>query len=311
MKVGIFYNSIGNPTKFSNKVMLMDNFKAGVLAHGDEVIEYRDNAFPDQPLDAGFVLGYTLEDNFRKKIINTLKAQKTPRVFVDSNILHYARKEHEWHRYSLNSVYPTDGVYFFNELDQTKWSRYSSWHNASLKPWRQGANGQHVLILCQRPKGWNMFGNDQDHWLEKTISKIRKLDSKRPIVVRMHPGDGSKQKQIDKIQKRYTDKDKVSVSVNDNIRDDLENCWCVVGYNSTPNVVAAIEGVPCYVEDPRHSWAADVAFYDLSLILNPPMPDRSQWIHQIANIHWSNEEVKSGQLWAAIKTYISSSRRET
>ena len=69
MKVGIFYNSFNNPAKFNNKVMLMDNFKQGVINQGDEVVEFRENALPDQPLDAGFVLGYTLEENFRKKII--------------------------------------------------------------------------------------------------------------------------------------------------------------------------------------------------------------------------------------------------
>jgi hypothetical protein len=306
MKVGIFYNSIRNPAKFSNKVTLMDNFRTGVLSQGDEVVEYRENALPDQPLDAGFVLGYTLEDNFRKKIINSLKAQKTPQVFVDSNILHYAKKEHEWHRYSLNSVYPNNGTYFFQDLDRSKWATYSQWHGAELQPWRTGANGQHILILCQRPKGWNMFGNDQDAWLDKMIDKIRKIDRKRPIVVRMHPGDGTRFKQIEKLQKRYGAS--ISISNKDNIQEDLVNCWCTVGYNSTPNVVAAIEGVPGYVEDPQHSWAADVAFNNLEQILEPPMPDRSEWIHKIANIHWSNEEVRTGQLWSAIKHYISVSR---
>ena len=305
MKVGIFYNSISNPAKFSNKTMLMDNFKDGVMSQGDEVIEYRGNALSDQPLDAGFVLGYTLEDNFRNKIITSLKAQKTPPIFVDSNILHYARKEHEWHRYSLNSVYPDSGQYFFQDLDRTKWETYSQWHGAQLRPWREGARGQHILILCQRPKGWNMFGNDQDQWLDKTIDKIRKIEPKRPIVVRMHPGDGTRFKQIEKLQKRY-DK-RTTVSFKENIQDDLVNCWCAVGYNSTPNVVAVIEGVPAYVEDPRHSWASDVAFNDINQILDPPMPDRSEWIHKISNIHWSNQEVRSGRLWAAIRNYISSS----
>jgi hypothetical protein len=306
MKVGIFYNSISNPAKFSNKTMLMDNFKDGVMSQGDEVVEYRGNTLPDQPLDAGFVLGYTLENNFRNKIITSLKAQKTPPIFVDSNILHYARKEHEWHRYSLNSVYPDSGQYFFQDLDRTKWETYSQWHGAQLRPWREGARGQHILILCQRPKGWNMFGNDQDQWLDKIIDKIRKIEPKRPIVVRMHPGDGTRFKQIEKIQKRY-DK-RTTVSFKENIQDDLVNCWCTVGYNSTPNVVAAIEGVPTYVEDSRHSWAADIAFTDIAQILDPPMIDRSEWIHKIANIHWSNEEVRSGRLWAAIRNYISSSR---
>jgi hypothetical protein len=307
MKVGIFYNSIRNPAKFTNKVDLMNNFKAGVLANGDQVVDYHDNQLPDQDLDAGFVLGYTLEENFRRKIIDILRAQKVPQIFVDSNMLHYARKEHEWHRYSLNSVYPNDGIYFFDKLDTAKWSTYSQWHGAELQPWRD--QGQHILILCQRPKGWNMFGHDQDSWLEKTIDKIRKIDIKRPIVIRMHPGDGSRFKQIEKLQKRYSDKtSRIVISTQDNIREDLVNCWCTVGYNSTPNVVSLIAGIPGYVEDPLHSWANDIAFTDLSQIVDPPRPDRSEWIHKIANIHWSNEEVRTGQLWAAIKTYISSSR---
>ena len=303
MKVGIFYNSISNPAKFSNKVMLMDNFKQGVLTAGDEVVEYKNNNLTDQPLDAGFVLGYTLEDNFRKKIINSLLAQNTPPIFVDSNILHYGRPEHEWHRYSLNSVYPDTGVYFFNKLDTTKWNEYSKWHNTELKPWRN--TGEHILILCQRPNGWNMFGNDQDKWLDDIIVEIRKY-SRRSIVVRMHPGDGNRFKQIEKLQNKYGDQ--IIISDKSNIRDELKNCWCSVGYNSTPNVVSAIEGVPVYLEDPIHSWAEDVAFTNLSEIENPPLPDRQTWITKIANIHWSNDEVRTGKLWSAIKEYISASR---
>jgi hypothetical protein len=302
MKVGIFYNSIRNPAKFSNKVMLMDNFKAGVLANGDQVVEFRDNTLPDQSLDAGFVLGYTLEENFRKKIINKLKEQNTASIFVDSNILHYARQEHEWHRYSLNSVYPDSGQYFFAELDPAKWTAYSQWHQAELKPWR--TNGNHILIFCQRPKGFNMF-IDQESWLDTTIAKIRE-HSRRPIMIRMHPGDGSRDKQIQKIQKKYGTT--VTISTHANIRDALTNCWCTVGINSTPNVVSAIEGIPGYIEDPVHSWAKDVAFTDLAQLENPPLPDRTAWINKIANIHWSNDEVKSGQLWAVIKRYISASR---
>lgn len=303
MKVGIFYNSISNPAKFSNKVMLMDNFKQGVLSCGDEIIEYRENRLPNQILDAGFVLGYTLEDNFRKKIIDYLRNQKSHSIFVDSNILHYARQEHEWHRYSLNSVYPDSGIYFFDDLDNTKWETYSKWHGVSLKPWR--TTGDHVLILCQRPKGFNMF-TDQDVWLDKTINKIRKV-SQRPIMIRLHPGDGSRFKQIEKIQKKYGNT--VSISEHANIKDALTNCWTTVGINSTPNVVAAIEGVPGYIEDHRRSWAADIAFSNLEEILDPPLSDRSQWINKIANIHWSNDEVKSGKLWSIIKKYISSARQ--
>jgi hypothetical protein len=303
MKVGIFYNSISNPAKFSNKVMLMDNFAHGVKTLGDSVIDYRDNQLPNQHLDAGFVLGYTLEDNFRKKIIDQLRQRNIPSVFVDSNILHYARSEHEWHRYSLNSVYPNTGTYFFDQLDPTKWDTFSSWHNTALKPWRTA--GSHILVLCQRPKGFNMF-TDQEAWLDSTLRKIRQYSS-RPIMIRMHPGDGSRFKQIEKIQKKYGHT--VTISEHANIRDALVDCWCTVGLNSTPNVVAAIEGVPGYIEDTTRSWATGIAFTDLALIENPPLPDRTDWATRIANIHWSNTEVRSGALWAAIKRYIVASRQ--
>ena len=211
-------------------------------------------------------------------------------------------RTHEWHRYSLNSVYPNTGTYFFDTVDANKWVTYSKWHNVELKPWR--TTGEHILIFCQRPKGFNMF-IDQEAWLDSTIAKIREYSS-RPIMIRMHPGDGTREKQIHKIQKKYGNT--VTISTHDNIRESLVNCWCTVGINSTPNVVAAIEGIPGYIEDTVHSWATDVAFTDLASLENPPLLDRSTWINKIANIHWSNNEVKSGKLWQAIKQYISSAR---
>jgi len=303
MNVGIFYNSIANPGKFSNKTMLMDNFAAGVCTLNDTAIEFRTPVIPTQKLDAGFVLGYTLENNFRRRLIDVLQQQGIPTVFVDSNILHYARPEHEWHRYSLNSVYPNTGTYFYSKMDPNKWNRYSAWHRVELQPWR--TSGSHVIIFCQRPQGWNMLGQDQEVWLDSMIQKIRTYTD-RPIMIRMHPGDGDRFVAIRRIQSKYGKQ--VLISAHTTIREALAGCWGAVGYNSTPNVVAAIEGVPVYVQDPIHSWAQDIAFSDLSQIENPPMPDRSAWINKIANIHWSNEEVRSGQLWSAVKQYISAVR---
>jgi hypothetical protein len=300
MKVGIFYNSITDAGRYPNKVMLMNNFKQGVLANGDEVVEYKDQRLPQEKLDAGFILGYSNKDTFRKMIIDSLKSQKTHRIFVDSNILGYAKNDNVWHRYSLDSVYPTDGIYFFNRIDKNKWDKFSGYHSVSLKNWRR--TGTHILILCQRPAGWNMF-EDQFVWLKRIVEQIRK-HSKRPIVVRLHPNDKTKNKQSEEIKKHFGTR--VHVSTNDNILDDLKDCWCAVGYNSTPNVVSAIEGIPIYLEDPMHSWAADVALTNIASIENPFLADRSKWIHKIANIHWSNEEVNSGKLWAEIKNYISS-----
>lgn len=299
MKVGIFYSSISNPAKFPNKTMLMDNFAAGVRAIGDEVVEFKTPSPVDQKLDAGFVLGYTIEQNYRRRIIDSLALQGARPIFVDSNVLHYARGEHQWHRYSMDTVYPDTGTYFFSDQLESKWETYSAWHNVSAKPWRK--RGKHILLLCQRPHGWNMFGNNQDSWIDDIMSRIRK-HSKRPVRIRMHPGDGTKEQQIAKLRRRYGNS--VEISRAASIVTDLEDCWAAVGYNSTPNVVAAIEGVPVYVDDPIHSWARGTAFENLADIENPDMPDRSVWLEKIANIHWSNQEIISGKFWQAVKNYI-------
>lgn len=299
MKIGIFYSSITNPAKFPNKTMLMDNFADGVRSQGDKVVEFRHPVPIQDKIDVGFVLGYTIEKNYRRQIIDSLKNQGARPVFVDSNILHYARGEHEWHRYSLDTVYPDTGTYFFSNSLESKWATYSSWHDVEARAWRTGGN--HILLLCQRPHGWNMFGNNQSAWLDDIIQQIR-MYTNRTIRVRMHPGDGTKMQQINILRQRYGNS--IEISQAGNIREDLQNCWAAVGYNSTPNVVAAIEGVPVYVADPCHSWAQDIAFKNLTDIESPAMPDRTAWLEKIANIHWSNEEVRSGKLWAAIKQYI-------
>jgi hypothetical protein len=303
VKVGIFYNSITNQVKSPHKVNLMDVFKAGVLANGDEVVEYRTpGGEPAQDLDAGFILGYSLADNHRGRTIKALERNRAYRIFVDSNILNYARPEHQWHRYSMNSVYPDTGIYFYGNTLGSKWNEFSSWHGTTLKPWR--TQGTHILVLGQRPHGWNMFSN-QDEWLDQTITKIRQYCD-RPIRIRMHPGDGNKQDTYKRLKEKFGTS--ITISTQTNIRDDLIDCWCTVGYNSTPNAVALIEGVPAYIQDPTHSWATGPAFTNLEQITNPPLPDRTDWADRIANIHWSNEEVRSGRLWSAMREYIVASR---
>ena len=150
-----------------------------------------------------------------------------------------------------------------------------------------------------------MLGTDQDSWISTMIGRVRQY-SKRPIRIRMHPGDGTKERQISKLIQRYGNR--VEISRAANILEDLTDCWLAVGYNSTPNSVAAIEGVPVYLDDPVHSWAQDIAIRNINSIETPQMPDRTQWLEKIANIHWSNEEVKSGKLWAAIKQHISAAQ---
>jgi hypothetical protein len=301
MKVGIFYSSITNIHKAPHKENLMDCFKQGVESCGDEVIEFRSSSDNILKLDAGFILGYTLENNYRKRIIDTLKLQKAKIVFVDSNIFSYSKTSHFYHRYSVNSVYPTDGEYFLgDERYNSKLNDILNYHRLTPQPWRQ--NGEHVLVLGQRTLSWNMPNQNGLDWIAHIIKRLKKITD-RKIIVRLHPGD--KSFNIENKRKLYNlyGRKGVMVSNNDHIKTDLTNAWCSVGFNSTPNCVSAIEGIPVYLDDPLNSWARDVAFDDINLIDSPLLPDREKWLDKIAHIHWSNDEISSGKYWNRFKSF--------
>jgi hypothetical protein len=301
MRVGIFYSSITNIHKAPHKSNLMDCFNQGVRICGDEAIEFRNQSDNIPNLDVGFILGYTLENNYRKRIIDTLKLQKAKIIFVDSNIFSYSRSNHFYHRYSVNSVYPTDGEYFLgDERYQSKLDDILTHHRLEPKPWRE--NGSHILVLGQRTLSWNMPNQNGLDWMANTIKKLKKITDRR-IIVRLHPGDKSYNiENRKKLQYLYGRKG-VAVSYNDNIKTDLANAWCSVGFNSTPNCVSVIEGIPVYLDDPLNSWAHDVGFNDIDLIENPSMPDRGQWLDKIAHIHWSNDEISQGKYWRRFKDF--------
>jgi len=301
MKVGIFYSSITNIHKAPHKENLMDCFRDGVNICGDEVIEFRSPSDNIPKLDAGFILGYTLENNYRKRIIDILKLQRSKIIFVDSNIFSYGRASHFYHRYSVNSVYPTDGEYFLgNEQYASKLNDILTHHKISIEPWRQ--NGDHILVLGQRTLSWNMPNQNGLDWITNVIKRLKKITD-RKIIVRLHPGDKSFNTENKKKLHSLYGRKGVAISNNDNIRTDLTNAWCSVGFNSTPNCVSVIQGIPVYLDDPLNSWACDVGFDDINLIESPVMNDRSQWLDKIAHIHWSNDEISSGKYWGRFKSF--------
>lgn len=301
MRVGIFYSSISNIHKASHKQALMDAFRQGILSCGDEIKDYHNKHQLIEELDAGFVLGYTLENNYRRKIIDTLKLMKAKVIFVDSNIFSYGRNLHEYHRYSVDSVYPTDGEYFLGtDLKKDKIKTILQFHRLDIKPWRK--KGNHILVLGQRTQSWNMLNRNGLEWIIEIVTRVRQ-HTDRKIIIRLHPGDKTFDNENRKKLFQIFNKSNVSISNNPNIVNDLSNAWCSIGYNSTSNCASVIEGIPVYLDAPLTSWARDVCFDNLSKLEDPAMPDREKWLEKIANIHWSNAEIAGGSYWRRFKKF--------
>ena len=137
-------------------------------------------------------------------------------------------------------------------------------------------------------------------WLVRTIGTVRK-HSDRKILVRFHPGD-KKQLQHKRMMARYR-LNNVIISHSESILEDFEKAHCVINHNSSPAVAAVIEGIPAFVLDPINSQAKSVSHHDLEQIENIQHFDRNLWIHQMAQMHWSLDELKDGTAWRHLRKW--------
>ena len=306
IKVVGYLSGIPLGVKNQHKRDIILRFIEGINKTGDVGIVH--NTKGTVPADIAFIQGWvhagsgdSAHLNIRKQVIQQQKTLSKHTLVVDSNLFNYADPDNKdrYLRYSFDGVFPTTGNYFSSKVDPARWQQISKDQNITLKDWR--TSGNHILICTQRPGGWSMGGLDVNQWLNYTITELRKYTN-RPIVVRSHPGaKGSKESvSVNNRQGLYT------VSSNKFITDDLKNAHAVITFNSSPGVAAAIEGVPVFVTDPnpRMSQAYEVSNHSLTLIENPRMPERQQWIEKLAMCHWNNEEARSGAAWQHIKQFI-------
>jgi len=308
IKVVGYISGIPPGIKNQHKREIISRFISGVQRSGD--FGQIHNARNIIDCDVAFLQGWVHEGSgdsphllIRKSVIQEQKIKRKHTLVVDSNLFNYADPDNKdrYLRYSFDGVFPTTGNYFWDEVDPNRWQQISKDQNISLKDWR--TKGNHILICTQRPGGWSMKGLDVNQWLNHTIMELRKYTD-RPIIVRSHPGaKGSKESvSLNNRQGLYT------VSSNKFIVDDFRNAHAVITYNSSPGVAAAIEGIPVFVTDPnpRISQAFEVSNHTLSLIENPVMLERQQWVEKLSMSHWNNAESMSGQAWQHIKKFISS-----
>lgn len=297
----------GIPARNNNpeKPLILDNFIEGVNASGDHGIAHRGSNII--PCDVALIQGFVHEHGksaphlmLRQSAINAQKKNGKRSLIVDSNLFLYADTGNtkRYLRYSFDGVFPTTGFYFDRDVDPQRWAKISDALRLTLQPWR--TNGNHILICTQRNGGWSMRGLDVMAWLDQTIHSIRQYSRKRPIIVRTHPGDKKARNYL-----RINHKN-VHISTNTNIKNDLQNAWATVVYNSSPSVASTIEGIPAFLTDPcpEHSQSFGIANLNLSDIESPKLPDRQKWIEKIAMCHWNFDELKSGEAWRFFRKYI-------
>jgi len=287
------------------KPAIIVNFIDGVREcgdHGNIVTDYN-------PIDAdvAVVQGFVHPGsknmphlNLRKNVFEKQVRDNRRSIIVDSNLFLYRDKGNSngFLRYSYDGIFPNTGEYCNNDPDPKRWEIIQKKLNIRLKP--QKKDGEDILICCQRDGGWSMNGQPLLPWVVKTVTKIRQFSDRR-IVVRFHPGD-KRSLEHKRAMARYR-LENVIVSHTDNILNDFATAHCVINHNSSPAVAAAIEGVPVFVLDPERSQAKSVSHHNLADLENIKQFDREKWVHRMAQMHWSLDELKDGTAWRHLRKW--------
>jgi hypothetical protein len=305
ISVASYLMGIPPGNKNPEKPQIIVNFIEGVWNCGDQgqiVCDYT-------PVDAdvAVVQGFVHPGSkpgehlkLRKAVFEKQQRDGKRSIIVDSNLFLYADKgnSNKFLRFSYDGVFPSTGEYCNDNPDPARWDLIQKKLGIKLKPWKK--DGDDILLCCQRDGGWSMSGQSLLPWVVKTATQIRKFSDRR-IVIRFHPGD----KNIlnhKRMLARYR-LPNVIVSHQENILQDFTTAHCVINYNSSPAVAAAIEGVPVIVLDPERSQAAEVSHHSLDQIENLQEFDRELWMQKMAQMHWTLDELKDGTAWCHLRKW--------
>jgi hypothetical protein len=149
-----------------------------------------------------------------------------------------------------------------------------------LKPWRR--DGKHILLCGQVPWDASVDMIDYGRWLHAIANRLQELT---PRHIRFRPHPAVKMGRLPGCE--FSTRP---------IREDFEDAWAVVAYNSNSVVEGIIQGIPGFSFD-AGSMATSVCNMNIEDIENPQMPDRQQWLNDLAYCQWTLEEMRSGEAW--------------
>lgn len=162
--------------------------------------------------------------------------------------------------------------------------------NLELKPWR--TSGRDIIICGQHDKShqWNYMPT-MPSWVLATVETIRAVTS-RPIIFRPHPRCRFPLPELKEFKDVKYEQPQHIQNTYDDFNFDFRNAWAVVNWSSNPATQAVIGGVPVFVGPSSLAW--DVGNESLKEMNNPAMPDRQQWLNDLAYTEWTTDEISQG-----------------
>ena len=295
--VVVYLSSLHKQTP-GRKVDTLTAFADGARLQGARV--HIEKQYVIQPAKLAVILGWpspiqTTENiKLRAKIVEHQKQQNNHIMAIDANCFKFKDLDSKYLRYSVNGVDYDSSEYANKNSDASRWNILSRDIGLDIKDWKR--DGEYILFLIQRDGGWSMKGQSPVEWTRQKIEAVRKV-SNLPIVLRPHPGKIADLRPLLRTGVTISDSTKIP------IEHDLKRAKAAFVFNSSSGVASILEGVPLWVDD-SGSVCWDVANYNIGDINYPKLPDRSQWINDLAACHWTDQESRQGLVYKQFLPYI-------
>ena len=296
--VAVYYSCLPRIADRDRKVQVMRAFAEGARHLGMNVCEQTVQSVV--PARLSVIIGWYGKVfkgphiHLRKAVIDNAIATGNHVMPIDGSCFKWADLNNKFLRYSLNGVWYDQSEYANNSSSEDKWRVISKDLGLSMRAWRN-VEGAHILLCLQRDGGWNMKAANLEDWARTTVKKIREK-TKRPILIREHP----KFKMDLRRMMKWPD---VYVSNGTTLMEDLQNAHASVFFNSSSSVAAALKGIPVFVSD-SDAVTHKIANTNIDDIENPKMPQRMQWLYDLAACHWSDEESRQGLIINKFQQYL-------
>ncbi len=308
MKVCVYSSTL---LKTDYKRQIFKQFATGVTAAGDTSYEQYELKYKEA--DVGVIFGAVRDKpskahlhQLKAEVINKHKPNDSLIVFDNPTIgrkLTDINKSNPYLRIGLNSFMQDDGIFNNENCKPDRWEKIKSTLGLEVKPWRR--SGSHILIILQKLYDASLRGVEKERplkhlkWLENVVQEI-KSNSDREIIIRPHPLSLNDPREMSWLM---DSKIPVQPRCGKSIVDDLKNCWACVTFTSGSAIDAIIEGIPTVTYD-SGSMAYPICDKDCKDIENISMPDRDQWLHNLAYTQWHMNEMDSGAPWLHLKERV-------
>ncbi len=140
----------------------------------------------------------------------------------------------------------------------------------------KGGEGDHILICpSSETVTYKLNGMTQVDWVDSIVAQIKKLTN-RDIRVRLKPRPDNE----------WWDKD---------IKEDLDDCHCLVTNMSLSAIDAVLEGIPIICDTRNVAWPVSTRYMAfLNDPLKPTINNVNEWMKLLANNQFTIEEMENG-----------------